>query len=185
MDEQIRKRERRFDATIGPHFEALHRAAMRLMRCREDAEDLVQDVALRALSELERLETLEAPRAWLLRVQYHLFVDRTRRRARSPVAAGGEDCDSSQVASEAPGPEEMAVMDQKQRQLTQVWPELSRRQRALLALHAEGYSLAELNEISGLSTNAIGVHLHRARARLAKLMRNETAGELNLVRLEG
>jgi len=184
MDGQRQEREHRFDALVGPHFDALYRAAMRLTRCREDAEDLVQEVALRAFAELERIAALDSPRAWLLRIQYHLFVDSARRRARSPVVADAGGA-AGRAESGAPGPEEMAESSHRQQQLAAAWAQLSRRQRALLGLHAEGYSLAELADITGLSRNALGVRLHRARARLAGLMRSEPANELRLVRLEG
>ncbi|HET8696630.1 MAG TPA: sigma factor-like helix-turn-helix DNA-binding protein, partial [Gammaproteobacteria bacterium] len=50
------------------------------------------------------------------------------------------------------------------------WTELTAEQRALLALHAEGYGLAELEQIFGTNRNSLSARLHRARARLAKLI---------------
>jgi DNA-directed RNA polymerase specialized sigma24 family protein len=73
------------------------------------------------------------------------------------------------AASEDPGPEELIAHAQRYNALAVIWAELSRNQRALLAMHAEGYSLGELESITGLSRNAIGVRLHRARAKLARL----------------
>jgi RNA polymerase sigma-70 factor (ECF subfamily) len=184
MDATSQERARRFDAVVRPHFEVLYRAAMRLTRCREDAEDLVQDLALKACTELDRLEALESPRSWLLRVQYRLFVDGFRRRTRSPIAAGADGAGAEFAASADPGPAELSESRDRQRQLARAWRELNRRQQALLALHAEGYTPAELAEATGLSPNAIGVGLHRARARLAKLLRNESTDGLKVVRLE-
>jgi RNA polymerase sigma-70 factor (ECF subfamily) len=174
----------RFEDVVRPHFDALYRAAMRLTRSREDAEDLVQEVALRACCELERIAALDSPRAWLLRVQYRVFVDELRRRTRSPIASGSDAADTDSAASDDPGPEELTETAQRSRQLARAWPALDRRQRALLALHAEGYSLAELATITGLTRNAVGVSLHRARARLAKLIRNDSTGGLQLVQAE-
>ena len=174
-----------FDTVVRPHFEALYRAAMRLTRSHEDAEDLVQEVAVRACAELDRLETLESPRAWLLRVQYRIFVDQFRRRRRSPILDAGDSADADLVSSNDPGLEELTEGAQRRRQLARVWGRLDRRQRALLALHAEGYTLAELAAITGLTRNAVGVSLHRARSRLAKLIRNDSTGALRLVQAEG
>lgn len=186
MDEESHRRAvSQFDAVVRPHFAALYRAAMRLTHSREDAEDLLQEVSLRAYPELDRLEKLESPRGWLLRVQYRIFVDEFRRRTRSPFAAGREAADADLAASDDPGPAQLTEQLQRQQQLARVWHELDRKQRALLALHAEGYSLAELEAFTGLSRNAIGVRLHRARARLAKLIRNDSTGGLQLVQLEG
>jgi len=170
MDEQSRQQVRYFDRVIGPHFDALYRAAMRLTRCHADAEDLVQDVVLRAMPELARLATLDAPLAWLLRVQYRLFVDGVRHRRRSPVDSADGHAILAGAASEAPGPEQLTEAALRQRQIARAWQQLPRGQRALLAMHAEGYSLGELEIMTGLSRNAIGVRLHRVRARLAQLL---------------
>lgn len=186
MDQHSRQRAAvQFEAIVRPEFEALYRAAMRLTRCREDAEDLVQDVLLRAYPELDRLATLESPRGWLLRVQYRIFVDEFRRKARAPFVATGSAVDADHSPSEQPGLEELAGVAQRREQLARVWHHLDRQQRALLVLHAEGYSLAELESFTGLSRNAIGVRLHRARARLAKLISNDSTSGLQLVHMEG
>jgi RNA polymerase sigma factor (sigma-70 family) len=184
MNEPTEDRARRFDAILRPHFEALYRAGLRLARRREDAEDLVQEVAVRAFPELERLETLDNPRSWLLRVQYRIFVDGHRRRGRSPFVTLAEPADVDGIGSDEPGPEDLTEAHLCRRRLARVWPSLDRQQRALLALHAEGYTPAELAAIAGLSANAVGVRLHRARARLARLLRDEPAGDLKLVQME-
>lgn len=178
MDEQRQQQARQFDAVVGTHFNALYRAAMRLTRCREDAEDLVQDVVVRAMPELARLSTLDAPLAWLLRVQYRVFVDGVRRRDRSPIADTDGQPAIARAASEDPGPDRLTEQQQRQIVLARAWTALNRAQRALLALHVEGYTLGELEAITGLSRNAIGVRLHRARARLAQLVGNDANGIL-------
>jgi RNA polymerase sigma-70 factor (ECF subfamily) len=178
MDEHTQQQARSFDAVIGTHFDALYRAAMRLTRCHDDAEDLVQDVILRAMPELARLATLDAPLAWLLRVQYRLFVDGVRHRKSSPIAATDGDLVVSGAADQDPGPEELAAQAQNFNALALVWGGLNRNYRALLALHAEGYTLSDLEAITGLSRNAIGVRLHRARIRLAQLVGSETTNHL-------
>lgn len=162
-------RQRQFERLVRPHFEVLHRAALRLTRQRHDAEDLVQDVCLRAYRELDTLESLEYVRGWLLRVQYRIFVDSARKRFRSPIdpVAGGDD---GTFASEEPDPEELASAADTRRRLDAAWAQLTGEQQALLALHAEGYGLAELERIVGKNRNLLSARLHRARARLAKLM---------------
>ena len=183
MNDPVHDRARSFEALLRPHFEALYRAAFRLARGREDAEDLVQEVAIRALPELERLESLDNPRAWLLRVQYRIFVDGYRHRLRSPVDTR-TPADADSFGSDEPGPEDLTEAYLCRRRLAQVWPSLNREQRALLALHAEGHTPVELAELSGLSANAVSVRLHRARARLARLLKDEPASDLRLVQME-
>jgi len=48
---------------------------------------------------------------------------------------------------------------------------LSPKQRAAAVLHfRDGYTQAEIAELIGSTTSAVGVHLHRARTRLADLL---------------
>lgn len=61
-----------------------------------DAEDLVQDVALKAFEKLDELERIEYPRAWLLKVMYNKFIDKHRSSARSPVDQAATGVDSEE-----------------------------------------------------------------------------------------
>lgn len=174
-----------FERLVRPHFDALYRAAFRLARNREDAEDLVQESCLRAFANLSDLERASSPRAWLLRIQYRLFVDTLRRRRRSPLAAAGTGGDAGGTAkAEEPGVDEYVDGISLHGELEGAWRHLDKAQRALLALHAEGYSLAELEIITGATKNALSARLHRARSRLARLLRAGSAVELPINRLE-
>lgn len=169
-----------FEAVVGPHFDAMFRAAYRLTGRRCDAEDLVQEVCLRAFVAIDELERLDSPRGWLLRVQYRLFVDGARRAQRTPLRPA-DDVDA--FDSPAPGPEQSVEAMHAHALLSRAWPRLGREQRALLALHAEGYDLDELHGITGISKGALSARLHRARVRLAKLL-DESHGCTGLAQLE-
>jgi RNA polymerase sigma-70 factor (ECF subfamily) len=177
--------ENRFDRLIAPHFEALFRAAYRLTGNRPDAEDLVQEVCLRAYPKLAELQKLEYVKGWLLRVQYRVFIDVKRRRERSPLRPLSTELESSDyMISTEPGPDEQTDGLLSNERLQQAWTQLERTQQALLALHAEGYSLSELQEITQLSKNVLAARLHRARTRLAKLLEGKAGGCEPLAQLE-
>src|SRR5687767_13513568 len=157
--------EQRFATVVQPHFAALYRAALRLTRRRPDAEDLVQDVCLRACTRLEDLAAVTNPRAWLMRALYHCFVDLARRRRRRPdVPLPGDEAPGA-PASDEPGPERAAEAGRMHERLAAVWHRLDAEQRALLSLHAEGNGLEELAAIFGTNKNALSARLHRARQR--------------------
>src|SRR5262245_30086502 len=174
--------EQRFASLVQPHFAALYRAAMRLTRRRADAEDLVQEVCLRACSRLDDLGAVTNPRAWLMRAPYHLFVDTTRRkRRRADVPLLSDDL-AGAPHSEDPGPERAAEARRMHERLAAVWDRLDPEQRALLSLHAEGHDLEELAAIFAINRNALSARLHRARQRLAKLLAaDEVVPALQLV----
>jgi RNA polymerase sigma-70 factor (ECF subfamily) len=158
-----------FRDLVAPHLAALFRTAYRLTGDRADAEDVVQEVCVRAYAHLQTLRALERPKGWLLKVAYRVFVDAARRRARSPVRSTAEDFDATRPSDE-PGPEQSVEAELAERRLLAALAKLDREQRALLALHVEGYSLTELQTITDLSSDALKMRLYRARVRLGKLL---------------
>src|SRR5262245_5468937 len=158
-----------FRELVAPHLTALFRSAYRLTGNRSDAEDVVQEVCVRAYTHLATLRTLEQPKTWLLKIAYRVFVDGLRRRTRSPVRATAEDFDATRV-SEEPTPEESAEAELAAQQVLSAHGKLDRQQGLLLALHVEGYTLAELEAMTDLSTDVLKARLYRARVRLGKLL---------------
>ena len=153
-----------------PHYELLYRAAYRLTRSVPDAEDLVQEVCVRAYPRLEELAGLDNPRSWLLCVMQRMFIDQTRRYERSHVEPlmGSEET----LVSDAPGVAELVDEVQRKQRLDRAWRRLGKEQRALLALHdIEGYSLAELTQMTGLKEGTLKSRLHRARVKLGRLLK--------------
>jgi RNA polymerase sigma factor (sigma-70 family) len=163
-----------FETFIRPHFDALYRRAYRLTLNAADAEDLVQDVCVRAYPRLAELLELDNPRAWLLRVLYRLFVDLTRHRKSSPFQSMStiEEVESSRwMESDEPGPEAQADSAMGEARLERAWQRLDKVQQALLVLHdIEGYTLAELMEMTGLPEGTLKSRLHRARIKLGKIL---------------
>lgn len=165
---------RRFKALIEPHLEALFRAAFRLSRNKADAEDLVQETCVRAYLRIGQLRESQPVKAWLLRVLHNVFVDGVRRARLAPVADPGDgEGTAASPANTGPNAEESAYTTQREEQLHRAWSRLDRGHRALLALRAEGYTLAEIGEITGLAMDALNARLYRARRSFARHLTEE------------
>jgi RNA polymerase sigma factor (sigma-70 family) len=163
----------RFATLIRQHYDVLYRAGYRLTRSPVDAEDLVQEVCVRAFPRLGEIEKLEQPRGWLLRVLYRLFIDQRRRYDRRHVRAIDED---EEFVSAEPGPAEEADRALTRFRVEDAWRYLNQEQRLLLALHdVEGYTLVEIHSLTGLKEGTIKSRLHRARVRLGRLLQREDA----------
>lgn len=158
-----------FRELVAPHLPALFRSAYRLTGNRADAEDIVQEVCVRAYAHLQTLRALEQPKSWLFKIAYRVFVDNLRRHTRSPVRATAEDFDTTRE-SEHPSPDETVEGELAERRLLIAFAKLDTEQRALLALQVEGYSLRELHAMTELSTDVLKARLYRARVRLGKLL---------------
>jgi RNA polymerase sigma-70 factor (ECF subfamily) len=167
----------RFVSLVQPHFPALYGAARRLMSVPSDAEDLVQDVCLKAFESIDELERIEFRRAWLLKVLYHKFVDRRRDISRSPVDqadTGADSFDPEQIDRREIRPDEQIDQDARIAQIVRAMGILNRDDCSLLALHdIEGYSLEELQQLTGLKAGTIKSRLYRTRSKLGRLLSSE------------
>lgn len=167
----------RFDALLRPHFDALYAAARRMTLSPDDAEDLVQDVALKAFEKLDELEQIEFPRAWLLKVMYNRFIDEHRSSGRSPV-----DQASTGIGSKEPDdytrskwlPDDMLDREVRITRILMAMKRLDRESAALVALRdIEGLTIAELEQMTGSPAGTIKAKLHRSRARLGRLLSSD------------
>jgi RNA polymerase sigma-70 factor (ECF subfamily) len=181
-----RSQAKAFERFIQPHFGQLYRRAYRFAMNRADAEDLVQEVCIRAFPRLSELEKMADPKPWLLCVLYRVFIDSTRRRDRSPIDGADpmdDDGPRAHTAGEELGPEQETERSLTRRRLEEAWRYLDPTQRVLLALHdVEGHTLAEIEELTGLPQGTIKSRLFRARVRLGRLLeRNPPATQLAAV----
>jgi RNA polymerase sigma-70 factor (ECF subfamily) len=161
---------RRFKQLIEPELDGLYRTAYRLTRNRSDAEDLVQETCIRACRQLAALRDDGSVRGWLLTVLHNLFVDGARRAQTGPIAALSAAHDPDGAASPDPGPEEHAARAEREAELGRAWARLDRGHQMLLALRAEGYSLAEISRIAEVPLDALHARLYRARLNLARYL---------------
>lgn len=167
-------RKSRFEAILRPHFDVLYAAARRLTSSTVDAEDLVQDVALKAFEKLDELERIEFPRAWLLKVMYHKSIDQFRSSSRSPVdrAATGVDSEEPDDFERSELlPDEILDREIRITRILMALRRLDRESAALVALRdIEGFTIGELEEMTGSPSGTVKAKLHRARARLGRIL---------------
>jgi RNA polymerase sigma factor (sigma-70 family) len=160
-----------FEELMRPHLDAIYGRAYALTGSTQDAEDLTQEVCIRASARLDDVVKHDNPRAWLLRVLYRLFVDLVRSRRRSPIRLLVGDQGLDAAISTEPGPEQHAEAASFYKRLRLAWERLTNDEQLLLALHGvEGLSLAEIQDVTGLPLGTIKSRLHRSRVRLGRLL---------------
>jgi len=182
VDIQSRKLDSdRFETIMKPHFAALYSSARRLTATPTDAEDLVQEVCLKAYLRLADLEAIEYQRAWLHKMLYNLFIDDQRRQQRSPVSLASNMAPADEIqlaASEHTQPEKQTERMMSVASVLSAMKMLGKEQCSLLALHdIDGFSLAELQSLTGLPISTIKSRLHRARIKLGRLLQRDAPTE--------
>lgn len=126
----------------------------------EVARDLAQETMARAYVNLDALEAVDSPTAWLRRVMTNLLIDHHRRRGSERTALGriGQPVDV-----------EMAVgAESRFYELLSVLPD---RQRAVVALYyAEDLSVGQVAETLDLAPGTVKALLWKARQRLERYL---------------
>jgi RNA polymerase sigma-70 factor (ECF subfamily) len=165
-----------FDQLVRPHFDRLYRLAYRLTGSKAEAEDLFQELLIKAFGKLDELADLDEPGSWLSRVMYNLFVDQHRRFARQRMHLVDEAHLAGDGLAGLPGKDNPVANNERLQQLNQLdsaLQQLSEEQRIVVLLHdTEGYKLTEIQELTGDPVGTIKSRLHRARARLREILTN-------------
>jgi RNA polymerase sigma-70 factor (ECF subfamily) len=135
----------------------LVRSVMLYAGDREIANDAVAEAFAQAI---RRGADLDDPARWVTKVAFKIAAGelQARRRTDYQLAEGAYD------------------MPESTRDLVAALAQLSPKQRAAAVLHyRDGYTLTEVASLIGSTASAVGVHLHRARARLAILLETTDA----------
>jgi RNA polymerase sigma-70 factor (ECF subfamily) len=143
------------------HHDELLRAALRICRNPETAEDLVQEALLRLMVEVDTRGAPDNVRAWLHRVITNLAISLGRRATVSRRYAG------ALVRRDEPDTPEAIVLDLEARSaLAAALQTLPEGARTALVLAASGYPGAEIAAAIGRSDTATRTMMSRARLRL-------------------
>lgn len=169
-----------FRGLVARHGRRVHDLARRMLRDAHEAEDVVQHAFLNAYRALGRFDLRRPFRNWLLRIASNLCRNRLARgrtRARQLPARGGEDPlpEPPERAPPATPPSQAAARRERVRRAIEDLPERYRLPVILKYVH--GCSLEEIAAISEIPVATVKTHLHRGRAALRDLLReDETAG---------
>ncbi|WP_437967205.1 RNA polymerase sigma factor [Sorangium sp. So ce260] len=146
----------------------LLRAARRLTRSEQDAEDLAQATVVRAIERHADLRDGDRMRAWLLRIERSVLLNATRgARQRLEVIEGGRGAES------VPEPQgdleaellERGFADEVERALARLPPEW---REALLLREVEDLTYEEIADLQACPVGTVRSRLSRARLALVE-----------------
>ena len=137
----------------------LHRFLLSLGLPPHDADEVVQEVFLALLHHLRANKPRTNLRAWLFQVAHNQAA---KSRRRPPV-------EQLPPPDPAPTPEALAIDAQRRLRIAAVIAALPPKDRACLALRAEGLRYREIAEILGISVPGVALALDRAAKRLEQI----------------
>lgn len=143
--------------------------AIRLVKNREDAEEVTQDAFMKAFRGLAAFKGSAMFSTWMYKIAYRAALDHLKKRKREPYTTPVQDAKLANKYAQDPA----APIEAKER--------AERIKRAIDSLpgdignlmiffYYEELSLREIAQITGKSQNAIKVGLHRGRKRLAETL---------------
>lgn len=141
----------------------LRRFARSLTRSVTEADDLVQEACLRALSRSDQWDPAQPLDRWVFRITRNLWISEIRKRG----VRMGQGQVPVEEASEPVTPEtgeHRVAATQLQAQIMALPEDLS---AVLLAVSVEGYSYAEAAELFDMPIGTVMSRVHRARKALA------------------
>lgn len=149
---------------------ALRRYAAALVRDRQEVDDLVHDVLVRALDQIHTRRSDVDMRSWLFTIMHNLFVDRVRRKKVRGRMKALDD-----LGEATPG----VQADQEQHVHTKdviaavgLLPEEQR--SVLLLVSVEDLSYAQVAQVLKIPIGTVMSRLARARERLRQILEGET-----------
>ena len=182
-----------FERLIGEHLDGLFRSALRLTRNRTSAEDLVQEVMLKAWRSFHTFQEGTSIRAWLHRILMNAFFDAHRKQMREPEVVDQENVGDfylydkvreGAALGDAGNPETVLehIMDAEVRESLEALPVQFR--SVVLLADVEGFSYKEIADILGVPVGTVMSRLSRGRHQLQRRLW-EFAKDRHLVRGDG
>ena len=144
----------------------------RIVSCQEDAEELTQDVFLKAFQQLSSFKAESTFSTWIYRIATNIAISAVRKKRNDVLRL-----DDSVFANLSDTQVDEALEDESEEQmerLQQAMNQLEADERALITLYyLEEKPLAEVAFILGMTEGNAKVKLHRIRKKLYVLIKNQ------------
>ncbi len=165
---------RAFEELVERHRDVVFRVAARIVGP-EDAADVSQDAFLRAFHRLSGYKGDAYFRVWLLQITHNAAINTATRRRPQPVDAQLELGESSDASDSERRPVESLERREQERRMQLKLGSLRPSYRSLIVLRdVEGLAYDEIAELLEMPVGSVKGRLHRARAELIELLRNNT-----------
>ncbi len=171
--------ERRFPVIMRETRDSIYATIFRIVRDEQDAEDLLQDTYLRAISRLSTYRGDGVPEAWLRRIAVRLSLNflRSRKLRRMmpwplPRSEDGSTVETVAGAERSSGPDESAENVERRLRLEELLAGHPAKAQAAFALrHIEDRPYLEIAELLGCSDATARSLVSRTVSRLEREIR--------------
>jgi RNA polymerase sigma-70 factor (ECF subfamily) len=164
-----------FEEIVMLHERRVFTLAFRLLGSQEDAQDVAQEVFLRAFKYLRRFDTSKPLEPWIVRMTMNVCREAGRRRSKSRLLFASND--GSQFEDPGKDPYAQLRAEEQKRLVQAVLADLPEKERAAVVLRdLEGFSTAEVAEILGSSEATVRSQISVARLKMRKAIARKNGG---------
>lgn len=162
-----------FSVLLKRYQRPIHALVRQIVPNREDAEELTQDVFIKAFRKLDSFKGGSSLSTWLYRIAWNTAVSATRKKRL--VYPEFDENQFANLPDESVDDVLSKEADEQQlQQLERAIERLNPEERALITLYyTENKPLAEIGLILDLSPDNAKVKLHRTRKKMVLLLNNE------------
>lgn len=159
-----------FSVLLDRYSHPLYTLIVQIVGCPEDAEELLQDVFLKAFRNLSGYKGECKVSTWLYRIAYNAAISATRKKKQEFLYIGENMIDNvpDEKACEV---DVFAENEEQIERLGKAIDQLGAEEKALITLfYYEEKSMEEIGEVMKLSVSNVKVKLHRTRKKIYVLM---------------
>ncbi|MDO7907269.1 sigma-70 family RNA polymerase sigma factor [Paenibacillus sp. JX-17] len=173
MEEQAQQDEAALREWMNRYGDHLLRTAVMLLKDYQTAEEVVQDTFVQAFRKADQLKEPSRLKSWLTAITVNGCRMRQRRWSWKYIFPS-EIGNTENPADERQGPESRLLAASRNEELKRAVQKLSYNYRETVVLYYYNeYSVEEITELLGCSTNTIKSRLRRGRAKLRELWEKE------------
>ena len=152
--------------------------ALKMVKNNEDAEEVAQDVFLKAFTALKSYKGEAKFSTWLYKIAYYRSLDYLKKNKRQLQTSAIDISEEYSIAALDETLDELESAERKQ-MIRQAMEELAPDDSIIITLYYfEELSLKEIAKVMGLTPNNVKVRLFRSRSRMAKVLKSKLEPEM-------
>ncbi len=168
-----------FGELVCRYQDRLYSAVVHIVRCRAEAEDVVQEAFVQAYVKLRTFKHNSRFYTWLYRIAVNVSISHRRRKRVELSVEQGREATGDEPLDTSPSPSEPLEQAERKEKLERAMGLLTEEHRAIIVLrHMDEFSYEEIADILEISVGTVRSRLHRARAQLLEHLRAEMPDEV-------
>ena len=166
-----------FEEIVDAYKNRLFSFLVKLTLSRQDAEEIMQEVFIRAYTHLEKYDERWMFSTWIFRIALNTYKTWQRNAKRHQTLPISEEIVGR---TESGNPEKAFEMNELRREIILLIQSLKEKQRIPLILkYVKGFSYHEIGQILGISEDAAKMKVFRARQTICKRYLDRHRGDLS------